>query len=67
MQLSDPGIAFNPLVEARRSELGADIESAEIGGLGVHLITSFTDRQEYRRVDDRNVLRVTRLLPENED
>jgi sigma-B regulation protein RsbU (phosphoserine phosphatase) len=67
MQLSDPGIAFNPLVEARRSELGADIESAEIGGLGVHLITSFTDRQEYRRVDDRNVLRVTRLLPEDED
>jgi hypothetical protein len=31
------------------------------------LITSFTDRQEYRRVDDRNVLRVTRLLPEDED
>jgi sigma-B regulation protein RsbU (phosphoserine phosphatase) len=62
LQVADGGKPFNPLVDAVRSELGADIDSAGIGGLGVHLITRLTDRQSYRRSDGRNVLRVTRTL-----
>ncbi|PLW70992.1 SpoIIE family protein phosphatase [Pseudohalioglobus lutimaris] len=63
LEVRDPGLAFNPLREARRSTLGEDIESAEIGGLGVHLITQFTDRQHYHHEDGINVLRVEKDRP----
>ena len=65
LEVRDEGIAFNPLQDSVRSTLGADIDSAEIGGLGVHLITQLTDRQDYRREDGHNVLRVTRFLRED--
>jgi len=61
----DQGLAFNPLQDGQRSPLGADIDSAEIGGLGVHLITQLTDQQDYRREEGHNVLRVTKFLPTN--
>lgn len=64
LEARDQGIAFNPLKDSRRSPLGTDIESAEIGGLGVHLITQFTDQQSYSRIDDTNILRVVKSLRE---
>jgi len=66
LSFSDSGLAFNPLVEGHRATLGADIDSAEIGGLGVHLITQFTDQQSYQRSDDRNLLRVKKSLTNQE-
>ncbi|RLA46398.1 MAG: regulator [Gammaproteobacteria bacterium] len=62
LEFRDEGVAFNPLQDAQRATLGADIESAEIGGLGVHLVTQLTDEQFYHRIDGHNVLRVTKLL-----
>ncbi|RLA55158.1 MAG: regulator [Gammaproteobacteria bacterium] len=62
LEFRDKGIPFNPLQDAQRATLGADIESAEIGGLGVHLVTQLTDEQLYRHSDGHNVLRVTKLL-----
>ncbi len=62
IQFSDQGLAFNPLVDGHRATLGADIESAEIGGLGVHLITRLTDKQSYQRSEGRNLLRVEKSL-----
>jgi sigma-B regulation protein RsbU (phosphoserine phosphatase) len=62
MTFSDPGIAFDPLKEARRSALGTDTDHAEIGGLGVHLLEAITDQQEYRRADDQNHLRLVKQL-----
>lgn len=58
----DGGKPFNPLDEARRSDLGAGIDSAGIGGLGVHLIAQLTDRQRYERREGCNVLRVVKIL-----
>lgn len=66
VQVSDSGTAFNPLRDSVRSELGADIDSAEIGGLGVHLITQLSDEQDYRRLNGRNVLRVVKFLRDAE-
>ncbi|GHD34325.1 SpoIIE family protein phosphatase [Halioglobus pacificus] len=63
LEISDAGKAFNPLTESERAELGADIDHARVGGLGVHLITQFTSSQRYSRENGRNVLRVTRNLP----
>ncbi|MEJ2532705.1 MAG: ATP-binding protein, partial [Halioglobus sp.] len=63
LQVIDSGIPFNPLEHARRAELGAGIDHAEIGGLGVHLITRLTDEQSYHRSGSCNVLRVSKTAP----
>ena len=63
LQVIDSGRPFNPLEHARRADLGAGIDHAEIGGLGVHLITRFTDEQHYQRSDGSNVLRVSKHMP----
>jgi anti-sigma regulatory factor (Ser/Thr protein kinase) len=66
LEFCDAGIPFDPLEEAKRARLGEDIESAAIGGLGVHLLESLTDEQRYQRVDGENRLTlVTFLQPEN--
>lgn len=62
LEFIDCGLAFDPLTEARRSELGSEIESAAIGGLGVHLIEGLTDEQHYQRVDCRNRLTLIKFL-----
>lgn len=64
LECVDPGPAFNPLQDGTRSPLGASIDDAAIGGLGLHLITRFTDRQSYTREHGRNILRLTRAFPE---
>jgi sigma-B regulation protein RsbU (phosphoserine phosphatase) len=60
LRFSDPGKAFDPLKEAEQSTLGLDSDAAAIGGLGVHLLTTLTDSQEYRREEGRNFLRLYR-------
>jgi sigma-B regulation protein RsbU (phosphoserine phosphatase) len=60
LEIRDRGEPFDPLTEAQRAELGADIDHARVGGLGVHLVTQLTDTQLYRREDNENVLTVTR-------
>ncbi len=62
LAVTDSGTPFNPLEQANRSELGNQIRSSDIGGLGLHLITTLTSEQDYRRVDGRNILRVTTRL-----
>lgn len=62
IEITDPGIPFNPLTEAEGAPLGAETESAAIGGLGVHLITGLTDHQQYRREAHCNILRLTKEL-----
>ena len=66
LTIIDGGAAFNPLEDAQRSPLGADIESAEIGGLGVHLVTQLTDEQVYRREGDQNLLQIVKQLQPNQ-
>ncbi|MDP5069415.1 MAG: SpoIIE family protein phosphatase, partial [Congregibacter sp.] len=58
LECMDPGHAYNPLTDGHRSTLGANIEDASIGGLGLHLITRLTTRQTYLREEGRNILRL---------
>jgi len=67
IEIQDPGLAFNPLEEAQQANLGAPIKDAEIGGMGVHLITALTDLQSYRREDGCNILRITKTLTKKPD
>jgi anti-sigma regulatory factor (Ser/Thr protein kinase) len=54
-EVSDDGRAFNPL-EVPPPDLGADLESRPVGGLGVHFIKTLMDAVSYRREGGRNVL-----------
>jgi sigma-B regulation protein RsbU (phosphoserine phosphatase) len=66
LEFSDEGFPFNPIKDSHRSTLGSDIVSAEIGGLGVHLVTQLTDKQSYRRHQGRNVLTVLKFFDSEE-
>ena len=54
-ELDDNGPPFDPLAADAAPPEG-DIETREIGGLGLTLVKSFMDRLDYRRVDGLNRL-----------
>jgi serine/threonine-protein kinase RsbW len=54
---TDTGIAFDPLTEA--AECLTSDDHCE-GGMGIHLIKSLSDRQEYDRVGQSNVFTITK-------
>jgi len=62
LNFSDPGTPFDPITQAPRSALGEPSETARIGGLGVHLLEALTDRQYYQRIDQRNCLRLIKIV-----
>jgi anti-sigma regulatory factor (Ser/Thr protein kinase) len=55
LKLEDDGIAFNPL-EQGPVQLPESLAEARVGGMGIHLIRSYTRRSSYSRTDDRNQL-----------
>ena len=57
----DEGIAFNPLlVPGINSGGSTNTNDLCDGGMGIHLIKSLTDKQEYNRINQRNVFTVTK-------
>lgn len=64
VKVEDDGEPFDPT----QSETAAvtDLDEATIGGLGIHFLRSFTDRQIYSRAHGRNVLVLERGLAEDD-
>ena len=60
-EVEDEGRPFDPL-QAGAPDLAAPLEQRPVGGLGIHLARQMTDRLEYRRQGDHNVLRFRRTL-----
>ncbi|MCF7708536.1 MAG: SpoIIE family protein phosphatase [Verrucomicrobia bacterium] len=58
MTITDDGRPFNPLEDAPAPTLEGAIEDRPIGGLGLHMIRSMGMKMEYRRENERNILRV---------
>ena len=54
-ELADDGPPFDPLAAETAAPSG-DIETREVGGLGLTLVKTFMDRLDYRRVDGFNRL-----------
>jgi len=54
---TDAGIAFNPLTDCDKN---IDEDDKCEGGMGIHLIKSLTDAQEYKRIEQRNVFTLTK-------
>lgn len=58
----DKGIAFNPLLAAGINS-GESIDTNDLcdGGMGIHIIKSLTDQQEYSRINQCNAFTITKL------
>ncbi|MGZ8158296.1 MAG: ATP-binding protein [Methylobacter sp.] len=57
LEIIDDGMAFNPFAAEPIPEL-LSLESASINGRGIKLIKSYTDVQEYQRINNTNTMRV---------
>ena len=55
VQVEDDGKPFNPL-EAADPEVSQDLDSINIGGLGIHLVKKMMDDIDYQRVKGKNKL-----------
>jgi len=55
VQVEDDGLPFNPL-EVADHEVSDDLDSINIGGLGIHLVKKVMDDIDYQRVEGRNRL-----------
>jgi len=60
-EVEDEGRPFDPL-QVETPDLTAPLEQRPVGGLGIHLARQMTDRLEYRRQGDHNVLTMRRTL-----
>jgi serine/threonine-protein kinase RsbW len=55
VQVEDDGKPFNPL-EATGPEVSQDLDTINIGGLGIHLVKKMMDDIDYQRVKGKNKL-----------
>lgn len=58
----DDGAPFDPTSQVKEPDLTADIESREVGGLGVHFCRTLMQRFAYHREGAHNVLTLERAL-----
>jgi serine/threonine-protein kinase RsbW len=61
LELTDDAKAFNPLLAAE-PDMNTSIEDMKIGGLGIHLVKKIMDDIQYQRIDDKNILTLTKNL-----
>jgi serine/threonine-protein kinase RsbW len=59
ISVSDNGTAFNPL-EKEDPDINLPVDEREVGGLGIFLVKNLMDDVFYSRVNDRNVLVMTK-------
>ena len=55
VKVEDDGVPFNPL-ETAGPEPSQDLDSINIGGLGIHLVKKMMDDINYQRVEGKNRL-----------
>ena len=63
IEITDNGLAFDPLTDAPEPEILASIADRHVGGLGVHLVRKMMSHVSYQRDQGRN--RLTMTTPRN--
>jgi serine/threonine-protein kinase RsbW len=58
LEIMDTGQEFNQL-SVPEPDISVPLEQRQIGGLGVHFIRNFADHADWRRENDKNILRLT--------
>lgn len=62
--IEDDGVPFNPL-EKKAVKLPADIMSAKIGGLGIHITKELMDNISYERKRGKNKVTIKKIIQAN--
>jgi anti-sigma regulatory factor (Ser/Thr protein kinase) len=57
----DDGVEFDPFA-GPPADTFSDIESRQIGGLGIHLVKTLMDDVSHRRIDGKNVIILTKRV-----
>ena len=57
IELEDEGFAYNPL-EKDDPDISAAARDREPGGMGIFMVKQIMDSVEYRRENDKNILRI---------
>ncbi len=61
LELRDDGVPFDPTGRTHPN-IQLSVDERDIGGLGIHLVTTLMNKVEYVREGDYNVLKVTKNL-----
>lgn len=59
--IKDKGIPYNPLTNTKKFDPTATLENRDIGGYGIFLILKIMDEVDYKRVENYNVLTLTKF------
>ena len=62
--IEDNGVPFNPL-KRKAAELPENVDSANIGGLGIHITRELVDKISYERKGKLNRLTIKKSIPAN--
>ena len=55
VMVSDDGIGFNPFERELPDSLDQDLETRDIGGLGIHIVKTMANRYAYKRTNNYNI------------
>ena len=61
VKMEDDGVPFNPL-EVETPDMSQDLDSINIGGMGIHLVKKMMDDIDYQRAEGKNRLVLTKCL-----
>ena len=61
VEVEDDGKPFNPL-DAASPDAARDLESINIGGLGIHLMKNMVDDIDYQRIEGKNKLTLRKCV-----
>lgn len=56
----DDGISFNPLLHAAETQADIPLVHRKKGGLGIYLVSQIMDNIDYKRINGKNVLTLTK-------
>ena len=61
VKMEDDGVPFNPL-EVESPDMSQDLDSINIGGMGIHLVKKMMDDIDYQRAEGKNRLVLTKCI-----
>jgi anti-sigma regulatory factor (Ser/Thr protein kinase) len=61
MRIEDDGKAFNPLLSTE-PDIGLAVEDRKIGGLGIHFVRNIMDDLSYERLNNKNILSMSKNI-----
>ncbi len=64
LTFEDDGIPFNPLLHISDIQKDVPLADRKPGGLGIYLINKIVDKMNYKRVDTKNILTLTKTEKE---